>query len=59
MGVVEAVGTAVGRSLPSPARERVEEAMRDAVAQAHAEGVRDPEKIRERILKARDAALGE
>jgi hypothetical protein len=60
MPEVYAVGTAVGRgdTAGEIARaKRIEQAMADAVAQAQAEGVTDPDVIRERILAARDRAL--
>jgi len=59
MPEVFAVGTAVGHgdTAAEIARaKRIEQAMADAVAQAQAEGVTDPDVVRERILAARDKA---
>lgn len=60
--IVAAVGTAVshGGSPDEVSRgHRIEAAMADAVAQAQAEGLTDPDAIRERILAARDKAAAD
>lgn len=61
MPEVFAVGVAVGNGdTPSGiARAKIiEAAITDAIAQAQAEGITDPEVIRARILAARDAIVG-
>ena len=58
--IVEAVGVAVGyNELPGSLdrAKRIEAAMTEAVAQAQAEGLSDPDAVRERILAARDKAM--
>lgn len=54
--IVEAVGIAVNSADPGR-KERLEEAMMKAVKAAQAEGISDPDVIREHILKARDGVL--
>lgn len=57
--IVSAVGVAVGHGDTEADISRaktIETAMSDAIAQAQAEGITDPEVIRERILAARDIA---
>ena len=60
-GVVEATGVAVGSHLSGDTDRaaRVQEAMTKAVEQAQADGIVDPDKIKMRVLAARDAALEE
>lgn len=58
MPIVEAVGVAVGRmGITASLHDRIEAAMREAVEQAQAHGVTDPDAIRTRILAARDGVL--
>jgi hypothetical protein len=58
MPIVEAVGVAVGRnSIGEALHARLERELTEVVRQAQAEGVTDPDEIRARILKARDAIL--
>ncbi len=60
MPIVEAVGVAVGRmSMSDAAHDRIEAAMTGAVRQAQAEGVADPDELRDRMLAARDAQRGD
>ena len=51
--IVEAVGVAVSRK--NPISRQVEVAMQQAIEKAVAEGVNDPQEIRKRMLRARDA----
>lgn len=56
---VEAVGVSVGLHADKNARTAaIEAAMVKAIEDAHAEGVTDPDEVRARMLKARDAARG-
>lgn len=58
-GVVTATGVAVSQSMQAdnPAlAHAILAAMTKAVEEANAEGINDPEAVRERILKARDTA---
>lgn len=60
MAIVQAVGVATshGGSLADVARnKRLEAVMLEAVREAQAEGISDPEEIRRRTLKARDEVL--
>jgi hypothetical protein len=50
--IVEATGTAGGGSMGLKAKD-IEAAMNKAIEDATAEGITDPEKIRERMLEAR------
>lgn len=62
MPIVAAVGAAVahGATGPEGARlQRIQQAMTAAAEQAHAEGLTDPELVRERLRAARDKALAE
>jgi hypothetical protein len=57
---VTSTGVAVGQNTGEPKTalaEALEKAMTKAVEEAHAAGESDPNKIRGRILAARDAAL--
>ena len=56
--VVEAVGTAASQSNDMPSSKDIEVAMVHAIEQAHADGVSDPDEIRDRMLAARKAAKG-
>lgn len=58
--VVEAVGLAMstrGRNKGSRA-QMIEAAMQQAIVDAQAEGITDPDEMRNRMLNARDVALG-
>jgi hypothetical protein len=57
--IVAATGVAVGVQAPSKTAlaEALEKAMTEAVQKAHNDGLSDPDKIRERILQARDTVL--
>jgi len=55
--IVEAVGVAVHSSNPDT-QKRLEEALVVAIAAAQAEGITDPEIIRQRVHAARDVILG-
>jgi hypothetical protein len=61
--IVSAVGVAAGMHVAgqekSDLNKALEKAMSDAVSQAHADGLSDPDQIRQRILKARDKVLDE
>lgn len=61
--IVSAVGVASGMHVAgqekSDLNKAIEKAMSDAVAQAHVDGLSDPDQIRQRILKARDKVLDE
>jgi hypothetical protein len=61
--IVSAVGVASGMHVAgqekSDLNKAIEKAMTDAVKQAHADGLSDPDHIRRRILKARDQVLDE
>ena len=60
--VVSAVAAMTGHGTTIEAAERnavIQAAMVAAIEKAQAEGVVDPDAIRERILAARDAAQGE
>lgn len=54
--ITEAVGIAV-HSADSVRQKHLEDVMMEAVKKAQAEGITDPEVIRERILKTRDDIL--
>lgn len=56
MPIVEAVGIAV-HSVDSDRKKLIEDAMMDAVKKAQAEGITDPEIIKELIIEARDGVL--
>lgn len=57
MPIVQAVGIATAHgSMGDPRSEKIAEAMRKALEAAQAEGITDPDVLRERMLKARDAA---
>lgn len=59
--IVQAVGVAVSSGYGKELAARMEQAMSDAVLQANAEGipVTDSEKIRTRMLEARERVLNE
>jgi hypothetical protein len=61
--IVSAVGVASGMHVAgqekSDLNKALEKAMAQAVTQAHVDGVTDPDKIRDSILKARDKVLDE
>jgi hypothetical protein len=61
--IVSAVGVASGMHVAgqekSELNKALEKAMSDAVTQANADGLSDPDQIRRRILKARDKVLDE
>lgn len=57
--IVEAVGIATSHGATGEAKTRADilaEAMRQAVIKAQAEGIIDPDVIRQLMLEARDAA---
>lgn len=56
--VAEAVGTAASASNDTPSAKDIEAAMSQAAEKAQAEGVSDPNEIRERMLEARKRAKG-
>lgn len=58
--IVQGTGTAVGvnATQKTEAHVHLEHKMAQAIHQAHADGVTDPEEIRARILKAREEHLG-
>jgi hypothetical protein len=56
--IVKATGAAVGRNgEASDTSRRIEAAMIAAVEKASADGITDPDKVRELMLAARDNAL--
>lgn len=58
-GVISATGVAVGTMSGNADRAaRLQTAMRQAVEEAHAEGVTDPNEMNERIQEAYDAFVG-
>jgi hypothetical protein len=57
--VVEAVGSAASASNDTPSAKAIEDAMSQAAADAQAEGISDPDEIRERMLEARKRAKGQ
>lgn len=52
--IVEATGTAGSSGSPTVSAKEVEQAMADAVRQAYADGITDPDEIRRLQLEARD-----
>jgi hypothetical protein len=54
--IVEAVGIAVHATDPNRGK-RIEEVMTQAVKDAQAKGITDPDKIRRLILQARDKVV--
>lgn len=50
-----AIVSQLSNELPSDAAQRIEQAMSIAASQAMADGISDPDKIRERMLSARDS----
>lgn len=57
-GIVEAVGTAASASNDTVSARDIEAAMSKAAADAQAEGISDPNEIRDRMLAARKAVKG-
>lgn len=59
MPIVEGVGSSASVRGDAKTSKRVEEAMAASITKAYAEGITDPDIIRERQLAARDAVLKE
>jgi hypothetical protein len=53
---VVVISSNMAGDLPSDAATRVEQAMVGAATNAHSAGIKDPDKIRELMLEARDSA---
>lgn len=51
--VAEAVGSAASQSNDTPSAKDIETAMAKAAEQAQADGISDPDQIRDRMLNAR------
>jgi hypothetical protein len=55
MPIVGSVGTAVGSRAGKKIARRIERAMSNAAAECQAEGIADPDVVRDRMLAARQA----